>query len=191
MDFFDAVAGRRSIRSYSPIPPPPESLARALDAASLAPSQMNEQPWRFIVVEGEARDRLCSLVAASTRMLRDMFPLFDAESLAMGARFLSDLGGAPTVIVVTYPSAESDYDQKVNLIAVGGAILLLQVALRAEGLGSVCITCAEWVEDAIRRDLGYENERLAAIIPMGFPDGDPGEQPPREDKTVHLREWPS
>ncbi|MBU2601594.1 MAG: nitroreductase family protein [Actinobacteria bacterium] len=191
MDFFDAVAGRRSIRSYSPVPPPPESLARALEAASSAPSQLNEQPWRFIIVEGEARDRLCSLVAASTRMLRDMFPLFDADSLAFAARFLSDLGGAPTAIVVTYPVAETDHQHKVNLLAAGGAILLLQVALRAEGLGSVCITCAEWVEDAIRSDLGYETERLAAIIPVGFPDGDPGEQPPREDKTVRLREWPS
>ncbi len=190
MDFFDAVAGRRSIRSYSPVPPPPESLARAFEAATLAPSQMNEQPWRFIVVEGEARDRLCSLVAGSTRMLRDMFPLLDADSLAFAANFLNDLGGAPAAIVVTYPAAESEGDLKVNLLAAGGAILLLQLALRAEGLGSVCVTCADWVEDAIRQDLGYQNERLAAIIPVGFPDGDPGEQPVREDKTVRLREWP-
>lgn len=191
MDFFDAVAGRRSIRSYSSVHPSPESLARVLQAASLAPSQLNEQPWRFIVVEGEARDRLCSLVAGSTRMLRDMFPLLDADSLTFAANFLNDLGGAPAAIVVTYPAAESEHEQKVNLIAAGGAILLLQLALRAEGLGSVCVTCAEWVEDAIRRDLGYENERLAAIIPVGFPEGDPGEQPARADKTVRLREWPT
>lgn len=191
MDFFEAVAGRRSIRSYSPVLPSPESLARVLQAASLSPSSLNEQPWRFIVVEGEARDRLCSLVAGSTRMLRDMFPLLDADSLAFAANFLNDLGGAPAAIVVTYPAAESENDQKVNLLAAGGAILLLQLALRAEGLGSVCVTCAEWVEDAIRRDLGYENERLAAIIPLGFPEGDPGEQPARVDRTIRLREWPT
>lgn len=191
MDFYEVVNTRRSWRSFRPEMPPEDVLSRVFTTAMLAPSQMNSQPWRFIVVEGEARDRLCRIVSASTRLLEDMFPLAGPEVLEMAARFLSDLGGAPLAAVVTYPHADTPYDLKVNLVAAGGSIMLLQAALAAEGLGGVCITCAEWVEDAIRRDLGFENERLAAVIPIGYPAGDAGERPPREDKLVRLTSWPS
>lgn len=191
MDFYATVNSRRSVRSFLPEKPADEKVARALAAAMMAPSQMNSQPWRFILLEGEARDRLCRIVSASTRLLEDMFPLIGPEYMELAARFLSDLGGAPLAAVVTYPHAESAYDHKVNLLATGGSIMLLQAALAAEGLGSVCITCVEWVEDAIRRELGFEDERLAAVLPIGFPSGDPAEAPPRVDKTVRLSSWPA
>ncbi len=164
---------------------------RAFAAAKMAPSQMNSQPWRFILLDGEARDRLCRIVSASTRLLEDMFPLAGADLLEKAARFLGELGGAPLAVLVTYPHAETEYDHKVNLLATGGSIMLLQTALAAEGLGSVCITCAEWVEESIRHELGFEDERLAALIPIGYPEGDVGEPPPREDKMVRLSVWPT
>lgn len=191
VDFYDAVNSRRSVRSFLPDMPSEEIIARAFAAATLAPSQMNLQPWRFIVLDGEARDRLCRIVSASTRLLEDMFPLLGVDSLEMAARFLGELGGAPLAVLVTYPDAETAYDHKVNLIATGGSILLLQTALAAEGLGSVCITCAEWVEESIRHELGFEDERLAALIPIGYPKGDVGERPPRDDKLVRLSVWPT
>ena len=45
MDFFDAVRRRRSIRRFRPDPVPEEDLLRMLDAARLAPSPENSQPW--------------------------------------------------------------------------------------------------------------------------------------------------
>ena len=190
LDFYDVVMKRRSVRSFAPTTLPADAVDRVLDAAKMAPSQMNMQPWRFLVLEGQARDRLCSVVSASTRLLKDTFPFIGPEALETAARFLSDLGGAPLVVVVTYPRSTSEYDLKVTLLAVGGAVMLLQSAAAAEGMGSVCITCAEWVEEAIRRDLGFEDERLAAIVPIGYPLGDQGEQPPREEKSVRLSTWP-
>lgn len=190
MDFYATVNSRRSVRSFLPEKPPEDLIERVLAAAMTAPSQMNSQPWRFIVVEDEARDRLCRIVSASTRFLEDMFPLAGPDELEMAARFLSDLGGAPLAVVVTYPHADSAYDLKVNLLATGGSIMLLQAALAAEGLGSVCITSVEWVEDSIRRELGSDDERLAAVVPFGFPSGDPGEPLPRENKSVRLTSWP-
>ncbi|MEM3466786.1 MAG: nitroreductase family protein, partial [Candidatus Jordarchaeales archaeon] len=53
MDFYEVVRTRRSIRSYKPDPVPDEVLKRVLDAARIAPSGSNRQPWRFIVVKNE------------------------------------------------------------------------------------------------------------------------------------------
>jgi len=50
MDFFEVVSKRRSVRRYTDEPVPEEHLRLMLDAARLAPSATNEQPWRFVVV---------------------------------------------------------------------------------------------------------------------------------------------
>jgi len=51
MDFYEVVRTRRSIRSYRPDPIPEDALNRVLEAARIAPSGSNRQPWRFIVVK--------------------------------------------------------------------------------------------------------------------------------------------
>ncbi len=50
MDAIDALKGRRSIRSYEDKPVPREMLEEIVDAARLAPTANNFQPWEFIVV---------------------------------------------------------------------------------------------------------------------------------------------
>lgn len=54
----DAVAGRRSIRSFLPTPVADEVVLQILEAASRAPSGQNMQPWLVHFVTGETRDQL-------------------------------------------------------------------------------------------------------------------------------------
>ena len=46
----EAIRQRRSIRSFRPDPIPEEHISEMLEAARLAPSGGNSQPWRFLVV---------------------------------------------------------------------------------------------------------------------------------------------
>lgn len=46
----EAIKERRSIRKFKPDPVPPEAIKQILEAARLAPSGSNRQPWRFIVI---------------------------------------------------------------------------------------------------------------------------------------------
>ena len=56
MDVFEAVQERRSIRTYQETPVPREKLEKILEAARLAPSARNIEPWHFIVVtDGEKK----------------------------------------------------------------------------------------------------------------------------------------
>ena len=48
--FYATVEARRTVRDFLPDPVPDEVLARALEAARLAPSSSNLQPWEFIVI---------------------------------------------------------------------------------------------------------------------------------------------
>jgi nitroreductase len=54
--FQELVASRRSIREFLPDPVPQEVLDRCVDAARLAPSTSNIQPWEFVILRSpEAR----------------------------------------------------------------------------------------------------------------------------------------
>jgi nitroreductase len=48
--FAAAVASRRTVRDFLPEPVPQEILDRCFDAARLAPSSSNLQPWEFVVI---------------------------------------------------------------------------------------------------------------------------------------------
>lgn len=52
------LQARRSYRALAPDPIPHETLVRLVEAAHLAPSCFNNQPWRFVIAEGEALERV-------------------------------------------------------------------------------------------------------------------------------------
>ena len=64
MDTYLAVASRRDERRYDGRPVAADAARRILDAGRLAGSARNQQPWRFLVVEGAARDALAEAVYA-------------------------------------------------------------------------------------------------------------------------------
>ena len=51
MDFLQLAASRQSDRAYEHRPVEREKLERILQAACLAPSACNAQPWKFVVVD--------------------------------------------------------------------------------------------------------------------------------------------
>jgi nitroreductase len=56
----DLVKSRRSIRRFLPRAVEREKLVACLEAARLAPSAHNAQPWRFLVIDNpELKDKLC------------------------------------------------------------------------------------------------------------------------------------
>lgn len=58
--FIDLVRKRKSIRGYRPDPVPRDMIEKCLEAARYAPSACNTQCCRFIVAEGDVKDRLAT-----------------------------------------------------------------------------------------------------------------------------------
>lgn len=51
MNVLETIKTRRSVRKYKPEPIPDKDLKKILEAAQLAPSAGNKQPWKFIIVQ--------------------------------------------------------------------------------------------------------------------------------------------
>ena len=60
MALLDLIKHRKSVREFLDVPVEQEKIMMCLEAARLAPSESNSQPWRFIVVDDrELKNRLC------------------------------------------------------------------------------------------------------------------------------------
>ncbi len=57
MDFLELVRRRYSVRAYKPDPVEEEKLAQVLEAARLAPTAANRQPFQLIVIHTAGRER--------------------------------------------------------------------------------------------------------------------------------------
>ena len=51
MNFLDLVKTRFSSRSYKQTPIPKDDILKCIEAARLAPSACNSQPWKFIIID--------------------------------------------------------------------------------------------------------------------------------------------
>src|SRR5262245_41445696 len=171
---------RRSIRRYRPEPLPAGVIERLIDAARLAPSAHNRQPWRFVVLQDAAeKARLADAMGA--RLRADRLADGDApeavEKDVAGSR--SRITSAPAVIAVCctlvdmdrYPDtrrAEAERLMAVQSTAMAAQNLLLLA--HAEGLGA-CWMCAPlFCADTVRLALDLPSDwQPQALITLGHP----------------------
>ncbi|MEM2111174.1 MAG: nitroreductase family protein [Candidatus Bathyarchaeia archaeon] len=150
MNFYDVLRTRRSIRSYKSDPIPEGTLNRILEAARIAPSGSNRQPWKFIIVKDqETKNRLVS--ACGNQEFIAKAPLV---IVACGCKIPTNRGG--------YMGDMS------MLVDVSIAFTHLILAARAEGLG----TC--WIglfnNEEVKKILSIpEDVNVVAITPLGYP----------------------
>ena len=191
----EAIEQRRSIRKFKHDDVPDEVLSELLDAARLAPSGSNAQPWRFkIVKERENKERLVK--AAYDQSFIAEAPVVIVCCADIGGYLsgvssgLQDLGriGAVEDRIVNIVLERTDrmktlsFDQFGQRIAFNVAIAIEHIVLRA--LDFRLGTC--WVrlidEQAIRAIFGWDDTiSVVALLPIGYPDESPA---PRKRRSI-------
>ncbi len=91
MDTYLAVASKRDWRSYADRPVPEDVQRRILDAGRLSGSGVNRQPWRFVLVDGEAKARVAETVFAPQNVSSCAFAVALATE---GGKWALDVGRA-------------------------------------------------------------------------------------------------
>ncbi|AVM58588.1 NAD(P)H nitroreductase [Bacteroides heparinolyticus] len=157
MDFLQLAASRQSDRAYDKARVvEPEKLERILEAARLAPSACNAQPWKFVVVTDPELSAKVGKAAAGLGM----------------NKFAKD---APVHILIVEESMNVTSflgakikDKYFPLIDIGIAASHIVLAAESEGLGS-CIL--GWFDEKdIKKLTGIPaNKRLLLDIAVGYP----------------------
>jgi len=152
MDLWEAIRTRRSIRAYKPDPVPRALAEKVLEAARLAPSAANRQPWHFLVVTDAARR-----AALKEAYAKEWFYT------------------APVIVVAcARPGAAWKRSDGVNYAAIDVAIAFdhLTLAAWAEGLGTCWIGAFKPAE--LKRALALPADlEPVAMTPLGYPAEEP------------------
>ena len=142
MDVFEAICRRKSIRAYESTPIPDEKINKILEAARLAPSAGNIQPWHFIVVKDEEKRK---------KLARGMF-----------AKFLID---APVVIVGCGNMKSSPKWHTVDV-----SIAMEHMVLEATELGLGTCWVGSFNEEEVKELLKIpEDYKVVALLAIGYP----------------------
>ncbi|MCX5705478.1 MAG: nitroreductase family protein [Candidatus Omnitrophica bacterium] len=159
MTFLELVNRRRSTRKYTSRPVPKEAMTRCLEAARLAPSACNSQPWHFIVVDDEALKNKLADAAFSG--------MYSMNSFAKSA---------PAFVVVTrdrskYFATIAGYFRGIRYSFIDIGIACEHFILQAEEDGIGTCWLGWFNERAVRKLLGIPGNKKADImICMGYPE---------------------
>ncbi|HNQ83255.1 MAG TPA: nitroreductase family protein [Bacteroidales bacterium] len=159
--FLSLVQKRQSVRKYTRKPVEDEKLRRCLEAARLAPSASNSQPWKFIVVNDP---ELVMKVAKETIGPLSTFNNFVPE--------------APVILAVVIEKMKvftkigaSIQDREYPLIDIGIAAEHFCLQAAEEGLGTCMLG---WFnEKPIKELLKIPKERrIGLLITLGYAPDD-------------------
>ncbi len=194
MDLIKTIKERKSFRAFKSDPIPREKIEEILRLSVLAPSAINLQPWEFIVVVGEEKERLSrrlikayrekqiscgpgnvkplpkTIAKRGAKTLELMNPFFE-EMKVNPDQFINEgscnFYGAPVAILI----CQDDSFSKAGLVDIGLTLGYFILAAHDFGLGTCPIGLITAYGDDIKDILNIpENKNVVIGVALGFPD---------------------
>lgn len=158
MDILELIKSRRSCRSYTDKPIPKKTVERIIEAGINAPSAMNRQPWRFIVLDDKARIQKISKLIVE--QVKKKMPSYTPRDVADPFFY-----GAPLVIFIT--AEENDWASADCALAAQNMMLYA----RSEGIGSCFIGFASFLNGTPgAAEAGLKKGcKIYATLILGYP----------------------
>lgn len=142
-----AIYARRSVRDFSPKPVNRQQVMEILRAGSWAPSGLNNQPWRFVLIED----------------------LKVKAEIAGQTRYRSIIEEAPVIIAV-FLDREAMYHEVKDIQAIGACLQNMLLAAHAQDLGAVWLGEILKNKDRVREILALPAHlELMAVVAIGHP----------------------
>jgi nitroreductase len=147
MDLLEGIYTRRSVRQFTDKPVEREQLLEIIKAGTWAPSGLNNQPWRFAIIQNrDTRKELARLTTSHAVIER-----------------------APACIAV-FVDKSAMYNETKDLQSLGACIQNMLLAAHGLGLGAVWLGEILKNADAVRSLLGLPADmELMAVVAVGYP----------------------
>jgi nitroreductase len=196
MDTLKTIRERRSARAFQPVPVPREKIEEILRLTINAPSANNLQPWEFVVVMDEEKERLSrrllkaykekqiSCGSGAVKPLPEAIRRRGVNTLQAMKPYAEKIGssvdsfvnegscdfyGAPAAIIICIDDCFSAR----QMVDVGTAVGYMVLAAQASGLATCPIGLITDYADEIKDLLNIpENKRVVIGVALGYPDRD-------------------
>jgi nitroreductase len=184
-DVFKNIYLRRAVRDYKPQDVPDDIVKELIKAGTYAPSAMNRQPWRFVVIKN--RDAIARLSERAKKLSLDSLRGREdpqAASLATALRMpeFNAFYNAPLLVLIFAAPDAMSPERDCSLAAEN-----MMLAGRSLGIGSCFIGLALVLDSdaATREDLKVPGgHRLIAPLIFGYPVKDIQTAPSRKEDVI-------
>jgi len=146
MDTLKIIKTRRSIRRFKQKKLSKKFINRILEAAKWAPSGLNNQPWKFMILEACKKDTLAKYTKYSQ--------IITNSSLA----------------ILVFLDKEASYNQEKDLLAIGAAIQNMLLYIHSKKYGAC------WLGEILNQRVKIhsflkipKNLQLEAVLAVGYP----------------------
>ena len=144
----EAILKRRSIREFTDTPVSLEDLHQIITAGIWAPSGLNNQPWRFVIIRnGDTKDELAELT------------------------HYSHIVRAAQALIAVYLDSSAMYDEVKDHQAAGACIQNMLLGVESLGLGAVWLGQILKNKEKVNQVLDVDgNHDLMAVLAIGHPE---------------------
>ena len=188
------IYNRRSIRKYKEDHVSKDLIDSIIDAARVAPSAKNRQPWKFIVLGGEDKEKFleCMWKGIEREENGNAYLPNSKSGIPDAKNTWKIMKQAPVLIVVlntngTTPFKEIDADDRVTEIcdslSIGAAIENMLLKATEIGLGTLWVANTCFAYEELTTYLNTEHQLVGAIA-LGYAAENPMQRPRKSMEDI-------
>ncbi|HIR93194.1 MAG TPA: nitroreductase [Candidatus Egerieimonas intestinavium] len=194
-----AIYDRRSIRKFTDKPIAKQDITDIIQSGIKAPSSKNRQPWKYIVVQGNAKEEMLKVFRRGIEREENSSALLpqSRQHIAAAKYTVDIMAEAPTIVFVVNSLGKSILEELTpeervyeicNIQSVSASIQNMLLAATEKGIGSLWICDIYFAYAELCQWLGDDGQLIAAIA-FGYPNEFPKERPrKRIEDVVEWRE---
>ena len=175
LEILSAIKNRRSIRAFKEETIPFEILQEIILMGTKAPSGKNRQPWKFVVLQNHAKQRLADLMDEAAQQKETCQE--NIGSLRISSKAIRQ-ASAICLVYNAYSKCEQEYSHHRGLMdtqSIGAAVQNMILAATSFGLGTLWICDVFQCEEAINTWIDTKDELICAVA-IGEPNQVPYER---------------
>ncbi len=191
------IYNRRSIRKFIDKPIPQEDIVDIIQSGLKAPSSKNRQPWRYIVVQGNAKKEMLRVFRQGIEREENGNALLpqSKQHISAAKHTVDIMAEAPVTVFVVNTlgkniledlTPEEHIFEICNIQSISASIENMLLTATGKGIGSLWICDIYFAYSELCEWLNSDGQLIAAIA-FGYPNESPKERPRK--KIEDVIEW--
>lgn len=182
MNVIEAIEKRRSIRLFKDTSVSKEIVEDILNSGRLAPSAKNRQPWYFVVVQNEVKNKISDMMIEYTKNNDESL-----ERKVMGCESsvnaTANIIKQSPILILIFREKNDNWVVGDNL-SIGACVENMCLRALELGIGSLWIRDIVYVREEVANMLGHGDMELNCALALGIANQSPKERPRKELKDI-------
>ena len=182
MEMLKSIEERRSIRSYTNEKVSRKIIEDILECGRLAPSAKNRQPWYFVIVENNTKDKIANMMIDYTINHDDTIERKKLGCVSSVNPTANVIKQAP-ILVLIFRKKDDNWIIGDNL-SIGACVENMCLRATDLGIGSLWIRDTVYVAEEVATMLGHNDMELNCALALGYANQSPKHRPRKELKDI-------